>query len=135
MFGKNGEHGYVPEGVPGATNAVIVQGKCWTRALSMHPPDRGEASVKYQLDRQYKLLKAQVAFHDLPVEQAGSPQTFKVYSDGQLLWISAPPIQRKTDLHNIHISVENVDTLELRVHCAVSKINAWTVWVNPRVLK
>ena len=41
MFGKNGEHGYVPEGVPGATNAVIVQGKRWTTALSMHPPDRG----------------------------------------------------------------------------------------------
>jgi len=67
-------------------------------------------------------------------EGSACPLTFKVYGDGELLWLS-DPVQKRADRRNFRLSVENVDLLELRVHCPASKTYAWAVWINPQLLK
>jgi len=136
-FGKNGMMGYQPNGAPNEDAPVLMDGKPFTKSISMHPPDFGESVVQYRLQRQHKLLKAMVCLADMPATTKGaeSAQTFKVYGDGELLWVSQPPIKDRLNRQNLRISVENVDTLELRVHCAGSKVYAWTVWINPQLLK
>jgi hypothetical protein len=134
-FGKNGQLGYTPEGFNPEAK-IMVNGQHWTKAISFHPPDFGESVVQYRLNGQHKLLKAMVSLADLPpkVDRSMSPQVFKVFGDGQLLWVSNPVQQRK-DQQSFRLSVENVQTLELRVHCGGGKGHAWSVWVNPQLLK
>lgn len=135
-FGKNGRLGYARPG-GGDDEPITVGGRNEPKGISFHPPDGGESVVQYRLNRQYKLFKATLALQDFPAgtDRSDSPLTFKVLADGDLLWVTERPLQGRNDRVNVRISVENVDTLELRVHCPGNKRFAWPVWVNPQVLK
>ncbi len=135
-FGKNGRLGYGRPG-GGDDEPIVVAGRPSPKGLSFHPPDGGESVVQYRLNRQSKIFKAQIALQDFPpgTDRSDSPLTFKVFGDGDLLWYSDPPLQGRIDRQDIRISVENVEVLELRVHCPGNKRFAWPVWLNPHVLK
>ena len=114
---------------------ITVDGQAFPKAISMHPFDNGEASVQYHLGGEYKLFKARAALNDMTAKGAAAPLTFKVFGDGDLLWFSAPPLQAKNDRQEIRLSVKDVNNLEMRVHCAGIKIHAYSVWLDPQVLK
>ncbi len=121
-FGKKGMLGY---GVnPGEIDSPITfQGQRDPEALSTAPSPFQAGTVKYRLNGQYKLFKASIACNDLDKQEWGSrqPMTFRVYGDGDLLWVSEPvrAVDRKQD---VRLSVEGVNELELRVECRTNSM-------------
>ncbi len=131
-FGKKGKLGYDVFG----NSMVRVEGKYFPNAISMHPPTLGFSTVKYRLNRDAKLFRAEAALTD--TENAGftptSAATFAVLGDGQLLWVS-PPLQRPGATHACRLSVQNVDVMELQIHCPGSNSHVRGVWLEPHILK
>jgi NPCBM/NEW2 domain len=132
-FGKRGRLGYHIAG----RDTILVSGDHYANALSVHPPSWGNSSVSYHLNREYKLLKTWAALSDVePPFRPESPATFRIYGDRICLWDSGPIQQPGKDSWKAcRISVEGVDTLELRVNCPGQNGHVRAVWLEPYVLK
>ena len=134
QFGKKGKLGYgIKAGE--ADSAIFFNGQPNPHGLSLAPSAAVESSVKYRPGRFYKLFKASVACNDLDPGVAGpnQPMTFRVYGDGELLWVS-DPVSRAGVKQDVRLGVFGVDVLELRVQCGDGK-NARAIWLDPQVLK
>jgi hypothetical protein len=127
QFGKKGKLGY---GRPGAE--IVVIGQASPNGLSTHPPNFGDAVVRYKVGRTAQEFRASVALNDT-ARATASPLTFVVVGDGKTLWASRP-VQTTRVVQNCAVAVTGVDVLELRVHCPGSYGEAHAVWLEPYVL-
>jgi hypothetical protein len=131
-FGKQGKLGYFVHN----NDLVKVDAKHFEHAISMHPPNFGHSTVQYRLKRAYKLFRADAALGDVeqPHFRAESTARFHVLGDGQLLWLS-DPLQQNGSKQHCRVSVEDVDVLELQIHCPGTHGHVRGVWLDPYVLK
>ncbi len=134
-FGKKGMLGYSTKNTE-QNSAMMVGGKPYSQGLSMHPFAKGFSTVKYKLNRDAKVFQAQVALNDIEGNFTGTelPLTFAVVGDGDLLWMSEG-VQKFNTIVDCHISVKDVDMLELRVYCPGNYTAARALWLDPFVLK
>jgi hypothetical protein len=132
QFGKNGKLGYHV----GGTDKVQFSGIHYPSALSMHPPSRGFATVKYRLPKDAKLFVAHAALSDTehPGLRPESPAVFEVHADNELLWHSKP-IQENKVSEKCRLGVEGVQVLELQVHCNDHFGHVRAIWLEPHFLK
>jgi len=121
-FGKRGELGY--EGL-----TISVNGQPSPHGLSMHPPYKGSARVKYDLAGRYATLSGAAAIND-EARQIRSALTFRIVGDGRELWRSQP-LRRGREEFNV--SLRGVRKLELCVDCPGLMADAHAVWVEPRL--
>ncbi len=133
-FGKKGRLGYGTKAGE-VDSAITFNGQPNPQGLSMVPVPVAGSSVKYRLGRTYKVFKASVACNDLDPGVAGprQPMTFKVYGDGELLWMSEP-VSKVGVKQDVRLGVLGMETLELQVHCGDSN-SARAIWLDPQVLK
>jgi hypothetical protein len=134
QFGKKGKLGYSTKA--GEVNSPIMfNGQPNPQGISMAPAGNDPSSVKYRLGHTYKLFKASVACNDLDPGENGphQPMTFKVYGDGELLWVSEP-VSKVGVKQDVRLGVFGVDVLELRVQCGDGN-SARAIWLDPQVLK
>jgi hypothetical protein len=113
-------------------NYVELKGMKSPMGLGMHPPPNGvPACVKYRLRKQGKALRTSVGICD--GGKPASPVFFQVFGDGKLLWESKPePSHGATQ--SCDVIIENVDLLELRVHCPGNNHGAHAAWFEPHIL-
>jgi S1-C subfamily serine protease len=112
---------------------IQVNGTRSPKGLSMHPPDKDYAGVKYRLGKQARLFKAEAALNDtagLPLAAA----VFEVWGDGRRLWRSEP-VNKPKNPRKCQVDIPGVDVLELRVYATGSHLNLHAVWVEPRLLQ
>ena len=101
--------------------------------LGMHPPVNGTASVKYKLDKAFRVFETASALNDTtPGSQ--TPLSFEVVGDGRVLWTSGQINMPRTK-QDCKANVSGVSTLELRVTCPGGFAGAHAVWLEPRVVK
>src|SRR5205085_176548 len=124
-LGKNGD--------VGAGRAIEVNGFKFPMGMGMHPPDSGEALVKYEIGGSWKTLVAQVAINDLQEPFAGSV-TFVVLGDGEVLWKS-PSIESRGVVAACQVNVKGVKILQLKTQASGRAHGAHAVWLDPRLLK
>jgi hypothetical protein len=135
QFGKNGRLGYGIGGV--ADSPITVGGREFPKAISTAPPHFGAATVQYALGRRYREFRAWVAVNDLNDGQRTGPEshlTFKVVGDGKVLWTSAP-VSRVETVQECRVNVQDVQTLELQVHCPGIMHYARAVWLQPYLVQ
>jgi hypothetical protein len=131
-FAKNGDLGYEAAHY----TRVFVAGNEFPHALSMHPPARGVASVKYRLEGRAIRFRAHVALNDSATADDAKPDTpltFLVFGDGRELWTSKP-VSTTGRSEECKIDVAGVRVLELRIDCPGVNNNAHAVWLEPRVV-
>lgn len=126
-FGKKGQLGYGQK-----ADSLSVNAQKFPNALSTHPPEFGDASVKYKLNKNAKEFRTLVAINDTAFRTA-SALTFSVWGDGKELW-SSKPVQKPKVVQECSVSVVGVEVLELRVHCPGSYGEAQAVWLDPYIL-
>jgi hypothetical protein len=112
---------------------IRVGGTSSPKGIGMHPPDSGDAIIKFRLYGEAARFKAKAALDDTAVNP-GSPAIFEVLGDGKPLWKSeeiAKPGQAK----ECDLDVTGVDVLELLARAKEKSGNVHAVWVEPRVLQ
>jgi serine/threonine-protein kinase len=124
QFGKKGDLGY-------ENKRITIKGVPAGNGLSMHPPTKGASHVTYLLGKKYQTFKAAAAINDDATSH--SALTFKVIGDGKRLWQSRG-LKDKGDSHSFVVSVDQVDKLELEVHCPGEYGMAHAVWVDPQLV-
>jgi hypothetical protein len=129
-LGKKGKLGYRLEAI--ADPPITVNGKHFENGLSSHPPNFGEAVVKYRLGKTAQEFRTRVALNDSALRVA-SPLTFTVFGDGKELW-SSKPVQRNKEVQDCRVSVAGVDVLELHVRCPGDNTYAHAVWLDPYIV-
>jgi hypothetical protein len=115
-----------------ANSKIEVNGKQSLNGLGMHPPDSGTASVKYKLDKAFRVFDAAVALND--TSPGAAPVSFQVVGDGRVLWTSAQ-VQKARFKQACGVNVAGITTLELRVICSGGAAGAHAIWIEPRVSK
>lgn len=115
-------------------NGSKVKGIVSPNALLLHPSDKSDARVTYDIGRKYLRFKAAVGIRDgtNAGRGSGSPLTFRVLGDGKELWTSGA-IQQCGVTRECDVPVTGVDRLELQVQCPGSAYCAHAVWVEPRL--
>lgn len=136
-FGKQGNLGY------GAGNSyrIRVQDKESPHGISMCPAAQDYCVAKYRLRGKAADFRAWVALNDsagAPNQRPGegkipSPVVFVVVGDGKELWRSEP-VDLARVVQECSVRVAGVKTLELRVECPGSNVNAQAVWIEPQVV-
>jgi hypothetical protein len=128
-LGKHGELGY-------DNRAAMFQGRKIPHLLSMHPPANGVAYATYNLNGEYKALRATAALMDIENEpMARSPVMFKVFADGRLLW-NSHTIQRLGTGEECALHIDGVKTLRLEADCLGGDMSlASAAWLNPLLTK
>ncbi|MBI2804241.1 MAG: NPCBM/NEW2 domain-containing protein [Planctomycetes bacterium] len=131
-FGKRGDLGYDVF----QNRRIVVNGQPSPNGISMHPPAFGFSTVKYRLNRAYKLFIGDAALTDVenPGFRPQTPAQFCVLGDNQLLWRSLQ-LDRAAAAEWCRINVEGVDILELQVHCPGGHSHVRAVWLEPHLLK
>ncbi len=134
-FGKNGQLGY---GIGGAVESPVkVNGKKFPKALSTFPPNFGDATVQYTLDKKYREFYAWVTINDLSDTKRTGPDgllSFKVLGDGRELWTSLP-LGQAGSIQVCKVNVFLVEKLELVVSCPSTSDFARAVWLQPYLIK
>lgn len=125
-FGKNGESG-------NGAGMFKVNHLEFPNGLGLHPPNRGFARVRYQLDGQYKTFVTGVALYD-HTTKARRSVLFWVMGDDRVLWKS-PPIRFRGDVVFCKVSVKNINRLEIRTESPGDAYGANAMWLDPLVLK
>jgi len=120
---------------PRAVGGFWVQGKESPHGIFMHPapPHLGSTNLTYQLGKEFKTFRAEVALTD-GCPPLFTPVTFVVHGDGRLLWKSRP-VGTPADLQTCTVSVEGVDRLKIEVACPGDPRGAHAVWVEPSVAR
>ncbi|MCH8045260.1 MAG: NPCBM/NEW2 domain-containing protein [Planctomycetes bacterium] len=131
-LGKRGATGFSKR--KGNPQLCWFRGKRLTHAISLHPARKSTANIIYNLEGRFSSLLTGVGILDGAPNDAGSPLTFKVYGDGELIWTSRP-IQKKNDGQDCKVSIRGVRQLKLEVNCPGSNDCAWAAWINPVISK
>jgi hypothetical protein len=140
-FAKKGNLG-LGEGDPRYPYGRIrVNGKESLYSLCMCPNSNTHATVKYRLGNKAHIFVTSLALDDSagaagrpPGEgKIPTPLTFQVLGDGKLLW-NSKPVDVARIVQDCEVDVSGVNILELRVDCPGSHVNAYAVWLEPRVL-
>ena len=118
-----GKHGRAPDG----RECPRVNGAKVTHSLFPHPKDKDFSFVTYRLDGQYTTFRA-TAYNE-----SNKLLTFEVLGDGKQLRLMRTDRFGRSE--SCDISVEGVQTLELRIHCKGSYESAWAWWIEPCLLK
>jgi len=114
--------------------SVSIGKKKHYRCLSTHPPQGGQAWVRYRLESPWRTLHAGVAINDSAGRRSAIPLVFEVFGDGRRLWASSL-VQKTGQVQECKVDVLGVRTLELRVDCRRSNDGAHAVWVDPVLAK
>jgi hypothetical protein len=134
-FGKNGRLGY---GIGGADDSPItVADREFPKAISTAPPHHGMSTVQYSLGKKFRDFRAWIAVNDLTDDNRTGPETpltFKVVGDGKTLWTS-DPVRLTETVQECQVNVQNIEMLELQVHCPGIMHCARAVWLQPHLLK
>lgn len=113
--------------------SILVRRKVSPHGIFMHPPVppfQGEpSSIVYRLEKRFQLFTAKVGLNDGPA-MSGSPITFRVYGDSELIWQSNP-VRFTSDLQDVHLSVKDVDLLTIEVVCEGDARGCHAVWIEP----
>jgi hypothetical protein len=123
-MGKNGDVG---TGKP-----IEVDGFKSPEGIGLHPPENGEATVKYKLGSQWNTFVADVAVNDFNEPFSGS-LNFVVLGDGKELWKS-PPITTRGAVISCKVNIKGVSTLQLKTQTGRAH-GAHAVWLDPHLLK
>jgi hypothetical protein len=123
-MGKNGD--------VGAGRPIEVNGFKSPLGIGLHPPENGEATVKYKLNTQWTAFVADVAVNDLSEPFTGSV-VFTVLGDGEVIWKS-PPVTSRGAAITCKVGVKGVKTLQLKTQVG-RRDGAHAVWLEPRLLK
>jgi hypothetical protein len=131
-FGKKGKLGYHV----GGGDDIRFGGKFYPNSISMHPPSNGFSTVKYQLNKNFKLFLANAALSDTehPGFVPAAPAVFRVDVDDRVLFVSTQ-IQQNNVRDGCRVNVEGFDVLELQVYCNGSHSHVRGVWLEPFLLK
>jgi hypothetical protein len=121
------------DGTIGIAKPVEVNGFRFPLSLGMHPPDGGEASVKYKLNEKWKSFVADVGINDYP-EPFTNSVIFTVLGDGQVLWKS-DPITSQGVVASCNVSVKGVKTLQLKTTAPGQSRGCHAVWIDAHLLK
>jgi hypothetical protein len=127
-FGKDGRLNF------GDNPPITINGKPYPNALSMHAVERGMATAKYRLDKEYQWLAGAVGLNDTVGRNQVGPLAFRVLADGKMLWAS-PPLRTAGGAIPFRVSVANVEVLELQVLCPGSFAYCHSVWLDPYLVK
>ena len=103
-------------------------------SLSMHPPDKGAATVSFRLDRAFTKSRGFVGLNDTakPEKQKGAVE-FRVLGDGRVLWKSKPLKGRGTN-QRCEVTITGVTELKLQAR-AGNRNWLHAVWLDPVVSK
>jgi hypothetical protein len=124
-IGKQGRQGY-----GNANPAVKVGGVHTMYSLSIMPPPRKFAHVRYELNGRYRMFSGAATISDSATGPASSELIFIVKGDGKTLWTSQP-IKGQEQAQKFAINVKGVRNLELEIHCPGSNNNAHAIWFEP----
>jgi len=123
-LGKFGKHGR------SVATPIVVNGVAYQFGLGVHPPSRGDSSVKYQLGKKFRRVVTGAALV-IGRHTSRSAITFAVLGDGEVLWMSRPTQTEQVQVCDV--SVAGVDILELRVQCLGDNHLAQACWLDPYV--
>jgi hypothetical protein len=112
---------------------ILVAGTSSPKGIGMHPPDSGDAIVKFRLYGEAARFKAKAALDDTSVNP-GSPVVFEVLGNGKPLWKSEE-IAKAGQAKECDLDVTGVDVLELHTRATGRSQNLHAVWVEPRILQ
>ena len=126
-YGTLGKHGRGPD----SGSQCMVSGKVPVHSLLLHPFENGASSVSYRLAAQFSRFHSSVAISD---GKGITPLTFRVRGDGRLLWESSH-ISKSDTVQECSISVEGIGILALEVACPGDAGSAWSVWVDPFLIR
>ncbi len=126
-----GNHGFLGARTNGALHRITVNGKAFEHSLGTHPPPGESSRVVYALGRRFKTFFGSVGISDIK-SLSRSALTFKIVGDGRSLWCSKP-IDTPRRLMEFGVNVQDMDRLELVVHCPGSNHAAHAVWIEPRL--
>jgi hypothetical protein len=136
-FAKSGELGFTAAGF----SRIRFQGRESPHGISMNPVPNNFGSVKFELPNNAETFMASAALNDTAAAPGAPPGvgriatrlTFQVLGDDKVLWESKP-IDTARKSQECKIAVSGVKTLELRINCPGSYVNAHAVWLEPRIL-
>jgi hypothetical protein len=102
--------------------------------------ENGKAIVKYSLlpeslqNSRTAVFRASVAINDGMTGSDIPHLTFRVYSDGVVLWTNeATPITKTGQVQPVFVYFKKASSLYLEVSCKGSNSKAHAVWIDPRV--
>ena len=124
-FGKNGSMGY--QGLE-----IMVDGKRYSKGISMHPPPRGSATVEYDVPRNAERFMGKVSLNHSAVGFAGVVHFRVLDEKGRLLWRSKTSIKHPGDMEDVDISVLGVRRVTLAVDCLGESWSRHAIWLDPR---
>lgn len=127
QLGKNGDLGH-------SLGRIAVGGVPSLHGLSMHAVRAGQAHCFYSLGKAYRRLRTTVAINDTAGDGSLTALHFVILGDGKRLWKSRP-LKKRGDTEDCTVSVEGVDTLELRVNCPGKNGRSHAVWLDPRLTR
>lgn len=121
LFRKNGGDGF-----------VVVRGVPSKKALFMHPPANGTASVTYEVPDGFSRFEAVAAINDSAENIQTTPLTFRVVSDdGSVLWTSEPLLGGGS-VDTCSVLLKGAKKIQLTVNCPGAFWHAHGVWCEPR---
>lgn len=121
LFRKNGGDGF-----------IIVQGVPQRKALFMHPPTNGTASVTYEVPDGFSRFEAVAAINDSAANIQTTPLTFRVVGgDGNVLWTSKPLLGGGS-FDTCSVLLNGAKKIQLTVNCPGAFWHAHGVWCDPR---
>ena len=88
--------------------------------------------VQYELNGKYDRFMSRVGLNDT-AKLNESKVRFEVLGDDKILWVSKD-VTKPKNIQSFDISVLDINTLELRVHCDGSNEYAHAVWIDPVIV-
>ncbi len=116
---------------------VVFDGRVPRHALTLNSTRHGTSYVSYDLEGEYRTLRAKAVMFGLPGHeegQADSQHTFRVLGDGKVLWESRP-LQKRNDGEDCEVDVSGVRVLRLEVVCPGEAHAGWTGWLEPQLIR
>jgi len=121
-----------------ARDPVELDGKCYLNSISMHPAQKGETFIDYQLNGDFSTFKSTAL-----ITSIGNAR-FMVYGDGILLFET--PYLQFTNLHicpmpqtnapvEITVDVSDCKVLRLAIDKGFHHYSDHATWCDPRLLK
>ena len=105
---------------------------CWRNDTTHSHHSNIQVRVRYDLNRKYDRFMSRVALNDT-AKLNESKVRFEVLGDDKVLWTSKD-VTKPKNVQSCDISVLDINTLELRVHCDGSNEYAHAVWIDPVVV-
>ncbi len=111
---------------------VRVDGEDVEHAISLHPPAKGKAFAEFELGKRYTQLEGKIGLNQSAVKRMQSPALFRVYGDGEELWVSEP-FHNDEKAKAFKVNIRGVDVLRLEIQSTGANGSAHTVYIDPKV--